>query len=457
MNSPQIIALGTEAHSEYIRRIAATDFTVRDARTIQDLVDLIGSDSCDVLIAEFPLPDVQGHDLLAIVSENWPECMTIFRVPPYSVSDAVRLIRLGAYSCIDEQTPDAEVFEMLDRAIGEAASRRASRESRDESWRGMLVGDSAEMQDVARVIQLVAMRRCTVLISGETGTGKEMCARAIHAASDRAGKPMVALNCSAIPEHLLEAELFGHTRGAFTGAINDRAGRFEEADGGTLFLDEIGDMPFDLQAKLLRVLQEREIQRLGSSKTIKVNVRIIAASNLDLLDAVKQRRFREDLYYRLNVVPIRMPALRDRPGDVALLARHFVAKVCNLEGIEPKEIYNETLAKLAGHDWPGNVRQLENVVERAVVISGVRNFLVPSDFPLGTGAPRSIAPQFRSETTSVPDHGIDFTQVVTIFERKLLDQALEKAKGNKSMAAGLLRMKRSTLISKLRVMEELAA
>ena len=316
------------------------------------------------------------------------------------------------------------------------------------------MGESPEMQDVARIIQLVAMRRCTVLIAGETGTGKEMCARAIHAASDRAGKPMVALNCSAIPEHLLEAELFGHTRGAFTGAINDRAGRFEEADGGTLFLDEIGDMPFDLQAKLLRVLQEREVQRLGSSKTIKVDVRIIAASNLDLLEAVKQRRFREDLYYRLNVVPITMPALRDRSGDVALLARHFVAKVCRLEGIEPKEIYNETLAKLASHDWPGNVRQLENVlVERAVVISGVRNHLVCCRLCPSSGAVRPAAQQFRADNVSLPDHGIDFTEIVAVFERKLLDQALEKAKGNKSQAADLLRMKRSTLVSKLRVLE----
>jgi DNA-binding NtrC family response regulator len=419
------------------------------------LLDLIGGNSCDVVIAEYPLIDIQGEDLLTAVSENCPDCMTVFRVPSSRV--AVQLIRHGAYTCVDEQAPDSEFFEMLDRAVGEVASRRLSRESHDQSWRRMLVGQSAEMHDVARIIQLVAMRRCTVLISGETGTGKEICARAIHAASDRASQPMVALNCSAIPEHLLEAELFGHTRGAFTGAINERAGRFEEADGGTLFLDEIGDMPFDLQAKLLRVLQEREVQRLGSSKTIKVNVRIIAASNLDLLEAVKQRRFREDLYYRLNVVPMRMPALHDRPGDVALLARHFVAKVCELEGIEPKEIYNETLAKLAGHDWPGNVRQLENAVERAVVISGVRSFLVPSDFPLSSGAFRPAGQQFRPDAASVPDHGIDFTEVVTVFERRLLDQALDKAKGNKSLAAGLLRMKRSTLISKLRVMEMAAA
>jgi DNA-binding NtrC family response regulator len=454
ITNPQIVALGTDTHAGYVRQISAgTNATHHEARTMWEALDFIKNRSCDILIAEFPFAGTPSDDLLTMVRENCPDCLTIFRVASSSVADAVRLVRLGAYSCIDELMPDAAVLEILDRAIGEVDSRQSSRTSCDKSWRRMLVGDSPEMQDVARVIDLVAMRRCTVLIAGETGTGKEMCARAIHAASDRAAKPMVALNCSAIPEHLLEAELFGHTRGAFTGAINDRTGRFEEADGSTLFLDEIGDMPFDLQAKLLRVLQEREVQRLGSSKTIKVDVRIIAASNLNLLEAVQQRRFREDLYYRLNVVPITMPALRDRSSDVALLARHFVRKVCRIEGIETKEIYNETLAKLASHDWPGNVRQLENMVERAVVISGQRNFLVPADFALSSGAFRPAAPQSRMDNFPVPDHGIDFTLLVAGFERKLLDQALEKAKGNKSQAADLLGMKRSTLVSKLRVFE----
>ena len=454
MTQLQIVALGTNAHSQFVSRIAAgTDSVLHEVSTPRGAADLIRTKSCDVLIVEFPFSDMQAVDLLAIVRENCPDCMTIFRLSSSSVADAVRLVQLGAYSCIDELMPDGRVVEILDRAIGEVASRQSSRGSRDESWRRLLVGESPEMQDVASVIRLVAKRRCTVLISGETGTGKEMCARAIHAASDRAGKPMVALNCSAIPENLLEAELFGHTRGAFTGANNDRAGRFEEANGGTIFLDEIGDMPFDLQAKLLRVLQEREVQRLGSSRTIKVDVRIIAASNVDLLEAVKQRRFREDLYYRLNVVPIRMPALRDRPCDIAVLARHFITKICSLEGIGPKEIYNETLAKLASFDWPGNVRQLENMVERAVVTSGFRAFLVPADFALPYSSVRPGASQLLPNNVSVPDTGIDFTEIVTVFERKLLDQALEKAKGNKSLAADLLCMKRSTLVSKLRVFE----
>ncbi len=458
MNNPRIVALGSDSHFAYVQRIAAgTDYTVREASSVTDFLEITGDNPCEVLIVDRACAEAETDDLLTIVRETCPECMTVFRVPATSVADVAHLIRLGAYWCIDEQTPENEVLRIIEQAIEEVQSRRTSREPRNQGWRRMLIGESPEMQEVARIINLVAMRRCTVLISGETGTGKEMCARAIHAASDRAHKPMVALNCSAIPEHLLEAELFGHTRGAFTGAINDRAGRFEEADGSTLFLDEIGDMPFDLQAKLLRVLQEREVQRLGSSRTIKVNVRIIAASNVDLLEAVKQRRFREDLYYRLNVVPIRMPALRERQGDIALLARHFVAKICAFEDIDCKEIYNETLAKLASCDWPGNVRQLENMVERAVVISGARNFLVPSDFPLAVGALRPVSPQLRTDNIAVPDHGIDFTQVVTVFERRLLDQALEKARGNKSLAADLLRMKRSTLISKLRAMEQFAA
>lgn len=457
-NSPQIVILGTVALGDYVRGIAShAHAELHSAESIWDAVSLMRSNSCDILFAELPFAEMDSDEVLSLVRENSPDCLTIFRIPSNRICDAVRLVRRGAYSCVDDETPDTDAREILDRALLEVHSRRASRTAHGEGWRRMLVGESPEMRDVAAIIQMVAMRRCTVLISGETGTGKEMCARAIHAASDRANKPMVALNCSAIPEHLLEAELFGHTRGAFTGAINERIGRFEEADESTLFLDEIGDMPFDLQAKLLRVLQEREIQRLGSSKTIKVNVRIIAASNLDLAERVKQGRFREDLYYRLNVVPIQMPPLRERRGDIALLARHFVTRVCRLEGIDQKEIYNETLAKLASYDWPGNVRQLENMIERAVIISGARQFLVPADFPLNTGLPGSMPQRMPPASVSVPDHGIDFTEVVTVFEKNLLDQALQKARGNKTLAADLLGLKRSTLISKLRVLEQFAA
>jgi transcriptional regulator with GAF, ATPase, and Fis domain len=369
-------------------------------------------------------------------------------------------VRQGAYSCYDRFTSASELADILTAAEDEIQSRRSVFAQNRQGWRSLLVGDSVPMQDLARIIDLVAPRRCTVLITGETGTGKEMAARAIHLSGDRSHRPMVAINCSAIPEHLLEAELFGHTKGAFTGAVSSRAGRFEEANHGTLFLDEIGDMPIDLQAKLLRVLQERELQRLGSSETIRVDVRVIAASNMDLHERVKEGKFREDLYYRLNVVPVKMPPLRERPEDIRPLARHFVAKICKLEGIEPKEIYNETLDHLMRYDWPGNVRQLENMVEKAVVLSGDRQALVPGDFVLPANTTSLPFPMPASPDLgqfSVPDQGLDFARTMTQLEKMILDQALVKAGGNKTLAADLLRLKRTTLMSKLRVLEEVAS
>lgn len=457
-NSIKVVSLGTESHSDIVRKAAClSGLDVHEAESTREAICQAESNQCDVLVAELPYDELEASEFLDSVRQSGGGALVIFRLLSSGVSDAVRMARLGAYSVVDSTMDEFQLAETLNRAACEVRSRRAAAHQDVDAWRRTLVGQSPAIQDIARIVELVAERRCTVLITGETGTGKEMVARAIHMAGDRSRKPMVALNCSAIPEHLLEAELFGHTRGAFTGAVNDRAGRFEEADGGTLFLDEIGDMPFDLQAKLLRVLQEREVQRLGSSRTVKVNVRVIAASNLDLLERVKQKQFREDLYYRLNVMPIQIAALRDRPGDVALLARHFVAKICRLEDIPVKEIYNETLEALADYEWPGNVRQLENVVERAVVMSGNRQFLVPGDFPLPSSGPRLAAIRPSAQPVSIPDHGIDFARTVTNFEKTLLDQALERSNGNKSMAADLLRLKRSTLVSKLRVIEQCAA
>ncbi len=239
----------------------------------------------------------------------------------------------------------------------------------------MLVGSSPALLRMVDVIRLVGSRRATILITGETGTGKEMVARAIHLSSPRANQPMVAVNCNALPENLLEAELFGHVKGAFTGAFQNRVGRFEQAHRGTLFLDEVGDLPLDMQTKLLRVLQEREFQRVGSSETIRVDVRVIAATNVNLLDRIRERKFREDLYYRLNVVPITCPPLRDRAEDIPLLVAHFLNKICQMEEIPEREISLDALEWLAAQPWPGNVRQLENAVEMAVAMSGCRIML----------------------------------------------------------------------------------
>ncbi len=320
-----------------------------------------------------------------------------------------------------------------------------------EMWRQWIVGVSAAIEAVVRLIRLAGPRRTTVLISGETGTGKEVAARALHAAGPRVEGPMVSINCSALPENLLEAELFGHVKGAFTGAISSRAGRFEQAHGGTIFLDEIGEMPLELQAKLLRVLQEREIQRLGSSETIPIDVRVIAATNQDLEKRCREGAFREDLYYRLNVFPLRLPPLRDRREDIPLLAEHFAEKVCRLEGLPPKKIDARTMSWMMDFPWPGNVRQLENAIEMATALSGVAAVLTIDDFagltrPLEAGPVRLQA----SPWVTLPDQGLDFERTIEAIERSLLEQALSRTNGNKKRAADMLHLNRTTLTAKLK-------
>jgi len=310
-----------------------------------------------------------------------------------------------------------------------------------DAWRELLIGQSPPMRRIAELIGLLGARRATVLITGETGTGKELVARALHLAGPRRRSPWVAVNCSALPENLLESELFGHVRGAFTGAVQTRIGRFEQAHGGTLFLDEIGDLPMPLQAKLLRALQEREFQRLGSSETIRVDVRVVAATNCDLLSRIQRGQFREDLYYRLNVAPVPVPPLRDRADDIPLLADHFVRKICLAEDIDLKSISPAACARLQDCDWPGNVRQLENAVETAVALSGASRVLEAADFP--------IPEDFRLPAPVV-ESGLSYAQTVARFERSILEQALKKTGGNKKAAAEMLGLKRTTLSAKVR-------
>jgi len=453
MNSTHVLFFGSDGLSAVVLQ-SATDASliVERVATSADLISRIQSKAFSAVVVEHDALGSAAGEVLALARTITVPVMLIFLLDHNApLAEAVLLTKMGAYHVMDGQTGGDELTQTLERVKAEIRSRELAKCDENETWRSLSVGDSAPMRDLARIIELVASRRCTVLITGETGTGKEMAARAIHMAGDRSRFPMVALNCSAIPEHLLEAELFGHTKGAFTGAVAPRTGRFEEANNGTLFLDEIGDMPLDLQTKLLRVLQERELQRLGSSETVKLNVRVIAASNLDLLERIREGKFREDLYYRLNVVPIQMPPLRQRRTDIPLLARHFVHKVCRLEGIPPKELWNETIEHLSWYSWPGNVRQLENLVEKAVVMSGDRLVLYPSDFVLPAGgAPLDVG---HSLPFAVPDTGINFAQLVNSFERSILDQVLQKTNGNRTLAADLLRLKRTTLVSKLRVME----
>jgi DNA-binding NtrC family response regulator len=371
-------------------------------------------------------------------------------------ADAIRLIRAGAYHCIGYRDGADFLRECLENAAEEQRSRQKRRRvaSASEPWKSLLIGESPAMATIYETIRLVGPRRCNVLITGETGTGKEMAARALHMASPRAHQSLVAINCSALPEHLLEAELFGHVKGAFTGAIQTRQGRFEQANKGTLFLDEVGDMPLELQAKLLRVVQERVVQRLGSSDDLHVDVRVIAASNVNLQERVHQGRFRADLYYRLNVVPLQMPSLRQRENDIPMLVDHFVNKICKIEGVPLKRLAPEAIGQLQSGTWPGNVRQLENAVEMAVAMSGEREVLYASDFGLSSPTPAKIISIEAGGHIHLPE-SMNFGTAVGQFERAMLTSALLRTSGNKTAAAELLGMKRTTLIMKLRSLEAL--
>ena len=319
-----------------------------------------------------------------------------------------------------------------------------------ESWRQILLGESPAMQKLHQTIQLIGPRQATVMITGETGTGKELVARAIHMASMRRQRPMIAVNCAALPETLLETELYGHAKGAFTGAVNQHVGRFEQADRSTIFLDEIGEMPLELQAKLLRVLQEREIQKVGSSQTVRIDVRVIAASNTNLERAIAENQFRPDLFYRLNVVSIRTPSLRERLSDIPLLADHFIQKVCRRERLGLKQVSQPAMECLTNYGWPGNVRELEHAMEKAVLLSGEKKQLEAADFELI----RSTDQWPGGTAIELPESGIDFDEMMIRIQRAFLESAMRKAGGNKARAAGLLGMKRTTLLSKVKALTQ---
>ncbi|MGB9605528.1 MAG: sigma-54-dependent transcriptional regulator [Bryobacteraceae bacterium] len=422
-------------------------------------LDALANSSYDAVLADFPLADWSAEEWLEEALRARPLAPVIIHDGEPSYDRAVRLTRLGAFHYLGEALDSGRLRALLEEAVRWRRSRSedsAGSGSGPEPWRKLLIGESRAVRRVVETIRLVARRRCTVLITGDTGTGKEVVARAIHMASGRGHLPMVAVNCSAIPETLLEAELFGHVKGAFTGAIHHRIGRFEQAHRSTLFLDEIGDMPLDLQAKLLRVLQERELQRLGSAEVIQVDVRVLAASNADLQERVRQGRFREDLYYRLNVVPIHLPPLAERASDIPLLVAHFLDKICAREEIPPKRISPEAMERLVTYSWPGNVRQLENAVEMAVILSGDRELLAPSDFPLPSPAQWKALNATSLPSIRLPDEGMDFERTIARIELSLLEQALRRSNGNKKQAAELLRLKRTTFSAKLKSLQTAA-
>ncbi len=413
-------------------------------------LELLRVRSLDAILVNLPFAGCNAEELFGAIRDARPELPVLLYEPSLTRRSDLEIQRFGISRYIGNAVPPYYVGQALLDIMNNAGQAPVEETIPVSGSRasGRMVGSSARMQQVSEVIQLIGPRRCTVLITGDTGSGKEIAARAIHAASNRSRRRMVAVNCAALPDNLLEAELFGHTKGAFTGAVNARVGLFEQAHRSTIFLDEISELPMSLQAKLLRVLQEREIQRIGSSRPVPVDVRVIAASNTNLIEAVANQRFREDLYYRLNVVALHIPALRERASDVPELAEHFLARIAEQEGGPVKTLAAEAQAALERYSWPGNVRQLEHALESAVALSGSRTVLYPGDFVL------PAQPQLAGISSfDVPETGVDFEELIANIERRLLERALARSGGNKSRAADLLKMKRTTLISKFKALE----
>jgi len=417
----------------------------------------------DVIITDLRLPGMDGSALVQAAVGRYPDIVAIVVTGYGTTKDAVGAIKSGAFDFVSKPFQIDELLHVLESALeqrrlkSENAYLRAQLEERYR-FEG-IVGKSRPMQKLFQLLETVAATNSTILISGETGTGKEVLARAIHHNSARRLHRFLALNCSAIPESLLEAEIFGYVRGAFTGAVGNRQGRLEQAHKGTLFLDEVGTMSTALQMKLLRVLQEREFERVGDSHSIKVDVRVIAATNSDLVKMVARGEFREDLYYRLNVIPVHVPPLRERKDDIPLLVHHFLEKLTRdggsvvPRGTKPPTVSQDAMRRLMAYHWPGNVRQLENAVERALAFTAGRGQIDVDD--LSSEVQQAQVPVVSSPVT-LPDEGIDLDLFVASVERELIERSLERTGGNKGAAARLLNLKRTTLVEKLKRLERLS-
>ncbi len=402
----------------------------------------------DIIVTDLRLPGLDGSAVIEAAVARYPLIIAIVVTGFGTVKDAVEAIKRGAWDFVSKPFQIDELLHVLDSAIeqrrlkSENAYLRSQLEERHR-FEG-IIGKSRPMTRLFQLLETVAPTNSTILVTGDTGTGKEVVAQAIHHNSPRRAHRFVALNCSAIPETLLEAELFGHVRGAFTGAVGNRQGRLEQAHKGTLFLDEVGTMSVALQMKLLRVLQEREFERVGDSHTTKVDVRVIAATNSDLAKLVAEGQFREDLFYRLNVIPVQLPPLRERKEDIPLLVQHFLGKFAPDRTVI---VAQDAMRRLMAYQWPGNVRQLENAVERAVAFTAGRSQIDVDDLPAEVQQAQDAT---AASAMSLPEEGLDLDAFVGNIERELIQRSLERTGGNKGQAARLLNLKRTTLVEKIK-------
>jgi len=429
---------------EKLRRVVelqlmSAGFDVDKAPTAEDGLKLV--DRADLVLTDLKLPNMSGLELLSALRQQNAQVPVVMMTAFGSVETAVEAMKAGATDFLLKPFSLDHLMQVVNKALEVRALRDESRQLKEELGRRYqydnIVGRSPVMQEIFGTIERVAATRATVLLCGESGVGKDLIARAIHFHSPRRDKPLVKINCTAIPENLMESELFGYEKGAFTGANTSKPGKFEQADTGTVFLDEIGDVPAAIQVKLLRVLQEREFERLGSNQTRHIDVRVVAATNQDLRAALEQGTFREDLYYRLNVVPMNIPSLRERKGDIPFLARHFVHKLSPEMGGRVESITDAAIEKLMTYHWPGNVRELENVIERSLVMCSGSE-LDADDIKLESAA----APRPRAQTDS---HFLPEGLTLDQYEQEIIREALKRADGNKSQAARLLGLTRNAL------------
>ena len=430
--------------------LRSAGYEVTSAATGLSALDLIDREQYQVIVSDLFLPDKSGLDILQNVHKVSPATEVIVVTGHASAQTAVRAMKEGAFDYITKPIDFDELKIVVSKALekqkllSENMYLRRQLQGRFEF--NNIIGSSPAMTLVFERMSRIVKSDSSVLITGESGTGKELVARALHYNGTRRDRPFIAVNCSAIPEALLESELFGHVRGAFTGAIKDKPGKFEAANHGTIFLDEIGTLPLHLQVKLLRVLQEHEVERIGSNKTVKLHVRVISATNSDLEDMVKRGEFREDLYYRLNVIPLHLPPLRERQQDIIYLTAFFLEKQCRLMGRPPCSISKQALEALEQYSWPGNVRELENLIERMIVLTDA-NVITLDDVPA-----KIVGEKGAGEALSVamPVQGLDLVATVSRIEQSLISQALDSAGGVKAKAAVLLGINRTTLVEKIK-------
>jgi len=416
----------------------------------QDALQKIELNDVQMVITDIMMPRVNGLEFIKQLKSVRPEIVTIAYSAFANFEMTANLLKAGAFFYLEKpfnlEDLETHVKRGLEHQALQSKSFRSKPVIKNRALLNNIIGESEKMLSLFEMVEKVATADSTVLIQGESGTGKELVARAIHDLSNRAAKNFVAVNCAAIPDDLLESELFGHVKGSFTGAVATRIGRFEMADKGTLFLDEIGDMKANLQVKLLRVLQNRELEPVGATRPKKVDVRIIAATNQNLESMVASKAFREDLYYRLSVIPIHLPPLRERGSDIGLLLNTFLEKFNRSKQRKVTGFDKQVMDLLMAYEWPGNVRELENLVERLVIIKG-SGTITAHDLPEKYRGGRSIA---RTEQVVLPEAGFCLNSAVEEFENRLILQALQKSGGNKKEAAELLNLKRTTLIEKLK-------